>query len=66
LPRQFGEGKHVVFAGDIVPKTLALFLQQSTKAGVVMATLAGVSPVPIPNNSVAERSFPLLHLVEML
>jgi len=31
LPRQFGEGEHVVFAGDIVPKTLELFLQQSTK-----------------------------------
>jgi hypothetical protein len=30
LPRQFGEGGHVVFAGDIVPKTLALFLKQST------------------------------------
>jgi len=27
---QFGEGEHVVFAGDIVPKTLALFLKQST------------------------------------
>jgi hypothetical protein len=31
LPRQFGEGEHIVFAGDTVPKTLALFLQQSTK-----------------------------------
>jgi len=31
LPRQFGEGEHVVFAGGIVPKTLALFLKQSTK-----------------------------------
>ena len=30
-PRQFGEGEHVVFAGDIVPKTAALFLKQSTK-----------------------------------
>jgi hypothetical protein len=40
---QFGEGKHGVFAGDIVPKTLALCLQQSTKAGVVMAMLAGAN-----------------------
>ena len=31
LPRQFGEGEHVVFAGGIVSKTLALFLKQSTK-----------------------------------
>ena len=31
LPRQFGEGEHIVFAGDIVLKTLGLFLQQSTK-----------------------------------
>ena len=29
-PRQFGEGEQVVFAGDIVPKTLALFLKQNT------------------------------------
>ena len=29
-PRQFGEGGHAVFAGDIVPKTLELFLKQST------------------------------------
>jgi hypothetical protein len=28
---QFGEGEHGVFAGDIVPKTLTLFLKQSTK-----------------------------------
>jgi hypothetical protein len=34
LPRQFGEGEHVVFAGGIVPKTLALFLQQSTKGKI--------------------------------
>jgi hypothetical protein len=27
---QFGEGEHGVFASDIVPKTLALFLKQST------------------------------------
>ncbi len=31
---QFGEGEHAVFAGDTVPKTLALFLKQSTKFGV--------------------------------
>ena len=31
LPRQFGEGEHGVFAGDTVPKTLALWLKQSTK-----------------------------------
>jgi hypothetical protein len=31
LPRQFGEGDHGVFAGGIVPKTLTLFLKQSTK-----------------------------------
>jgi hypothetical protein len=30
---QFGEGEHVVFTGSIVPKTLTLFLKQSTKAG---------------------------------
>jgi hypothetical protein len=57
LPRQLGEGKHVVFAGDIVPKTLALFLKQSTKAGVVMATLTGASPVPIPNNVAGASPF---------
>jgi hypothetical protein len=27
---QFGEGEYVVFASYIVPKTLALFLQQRT------------------------------------
>jgi hypothetical protein len=27
---QFGEGDHGVFAGNIVPKTLALLLKQST------------------------------------
>src|SRR5215813_9361084 len=31
-PRQFGEGEPVVFARDIVPKTLALFLKRSTKS----------------------------------
>src|SRR5262245_12025300 len=31
LPRQFGEVEPVVFARDIVPKTLALFLKRSTK-----------------------------------
>jgi hypothetical protein len=31
LPRQFGEGEHVVFAGNIIPKTLALCLKRSTK-----------------------------------
>jgi len=31
IPRQFGAGKHVVFTGDIVPKTLTLFLKRSTK-----------------------------------
>jgi hypothetical protein len=31
LPRQFGAGEHGVFTGGIVAKTLALFLQQSTK-----------------------------------
>jgi hypothetical protein len=29
---QFGEGEHGVYAGDIVPQTLELFLQRSTKA----------------------------------
>jgi len=29
-PRQFGEGEHGVFAGDIVPKTLTLLLKRST------------------------------------
>ena len=33
---QFGEGEHVVFAGDSVPKTLALFLKQSTKGIAVL------------------------------
>ena len=28
---QFGAGEQVVFAGDMVPKTLELFLKQSTK-----------------------------------
>jgi hypothetical protein len=32
LPRQFGEGESVVFAGDMVSKTLTLFLKRSTKA----------------------------------
>ena len=32
LPRQFGEGEHGVFAGDVVPKTMALFLKRSAKA----------------------------------
>src|SRR5262245_3640366 len=30
---QFGEGEHVIFAGDIAPETLALFLKQSSKGG---------------------------------
>jgi hypothetical protein len=30
LPLQFGEGEHVIFAGDTAPKTLALFLKRST------------------------------------
>ena len=34
-PRQFGEGEHGVLAGGIVPKTLALLLQQSTQLGQV-------------------------------
>jgi hypothetical protein len=33
LPRQFGEGESVVFAGDMVSKTLTLCLKRSTKAG---------------------------------
>ena len=40
LPRQFGEGEHIVFAGDIVPKTLELFLKQSTKPGIRAKILA--------------------------
>jgi len=31
MPRQFGAGEHVVFTGDIVPKTLTLFLKWSPK-----------------------------------
>ena len=42
-PCQFGEGEHVVFAGNIVPKTLALFLQRSTKPGRVMDAIAYLS-----------------------
>ena len=33
LPRQFGEGEHGVFACDIVPKTLELFLKRSPEDG---------------------------------
>jgi len=36
---QFGEGEHGVFAGDIVPETLALLLKQSTKCGARLITL---------------------------
>ena len=31
-PRQFGEGEHGIFTGDIVPKILTLCLKWSTKA----------------------------------
>ena len=31
MPRQFGVGEHVVFTGDIVPKTLTLFLKWSSE-----------------------------------
>src|SRR5215471_20733413 len=45
LPRQFGEVELVVFARDVVSKTLTLFLQQSTKAEVGISAYWSVNPV---------------------
>jgi len=45
LPRQFGEVEPVVFARDVVSKTLALFLQQSTKAEVGISAYWSVNTV---------------------
>ena len=46
-PRQFGEGEHIVFAGDMVPEILALFLQQSTQAKESVMTSVSTPTVVI-------------------
>ena len=44
IPRQLGAGEHVVFTGAIVPKTLTLFLQRSTKYGAPYIRTVGSTP----------------------
>ena len=60
LPRQFGEGEHVVFAGNMVPKTLASFLKRSTKCCAPVlrtascrASMAG--PIAVRSTQFGER-----------